>query len=95
MRGSMVLDPDNNSSLAQRIELSTPDVDEPERSVASVSRMLTISNAMEGDADMYSCVATNDAEGGRDDEVFELFVQGKRKKCTGVVDWYRWLIHCQ
>ena len=80
MRGSMVLNPDNNSSLAQRIELSTPDVDEPERSVASVSRMLTIGNAMEGDAGVYSCVATNDAKGGRDDEAFELFVQGKEKK---------------
>ena len=75
----MVLDPDNNSSLAQRIELSSLDVDEPERSVASVSRMFTIGNAMEGDAGTYSCVATNDAEGGRDEEEFELFVQGKKK----------------
>ncbi len=73
----MTLDPDNNSSLAQRIDLGSPDVDEPQRSVASVTRTLTISNTMEGDAGMYSCVAMNVAEGGRDNETFELSVQGK------------------
>jgi hypothetical protein len=76
MRGSMTLDPENNSSLAQRIELGSPDMDEPQRSVASVMRTLTINNTMEGDAGSYSCVATNVAEGGTDEETFELFVQG-------------------
>ena len=77
MRGSVLLDPANNSSLEQRIELSSPDVDEPERSVASVTRTLTISNTVEGDAGNYSCVATNVASMGRDEDNFQLFVQGK------------------
>ena len=76
-RGSTTLDPDNeNSTFSQRLQLSTPVVDEPERSVSSVMRTLTISDTLEGDAGMYSCVATNVAENGRDDETFELFVQG-------------------
>ena len=73
----MILDPANNPSLAQRIGLSSPDVNEPERRVASVMRTLTINGTIEGDAGMYSCVATNIAEGGRDEEGFELSVQGK------------------
>ena len=76
----MILDPANNSPLAQRITLGSPAVDEPERSIASVTRTLTISDTTEGDADNYSCIATNIAEGGRDEEGFELFVQGK---CNG------------
>ena len=73
----MTLDPSNNSSFAQRIELSSPVVDEPERSVAFVMRTLIINDTMEVDAGDYSCVATNVAEGGRDEEAFGLFVQGK------------------
>ena len=76
MRESMTLDPANNSSLAQRIELSSPVVDEPEGSVASVTRTVTISDTMEGDRGNYSCVAMNIAEGGTDEEAFELFIQG-------------------
>ena len=67
----MILDP------ANRIGLSSPDVNEPERRVASVTRTLTINGTIEGDAGMYSCVATNIAEEGRDEEGFELSVQGK------------------
>ena len=79
MRGSMVLDPANNSTFDQRLQLSNQDVDEPERAVASVTRMLTITDTMEGDAGNYSCVATNDASMGmgRDEDNFQLFVQGK------------------
>ena len=73
----MILDPANNSPLAQRITLGSPAMDEPERRVASVTRTLTISDTIEGDRGNYSCVATNIAEGGRDEEGFELSVQGK------------------
>ena len=52
-------------------------MEESERSVFSTSRTFTIENTVEGDAGMYSCVATNDAIGGRDEEGFELYVQGK------------------
>ena len=76
MRESMTLNPSNNSSFAQRIELSSPVVDEPERSVASVTRTVTISDTVEGDRGNYSCVGTNVAEGGTDEETFELFIQG-------------------
>ena len=72
----MILNPTVNSTLVQRLELSTPTVDEPDRSVSTVTRMLTISNTMESDADMYSCVATNNASTGRTQETFTLFVQG-------------------
>ena len=76
LRGSEIHDPAVNSTLAQRLQLSTPTVDEPDRSVSTVTRMLTISNTMESDADMYSCVATNNASTGRAQEDFTLFVQG-------------------
>ena len=76
-RGSMILDPADNSTFAGRLELSSPSVDEPERSVSSTTRTLTVNNTMEGDAGGYSCVATNDAAVGRDDANFQLFVQGK------------------
>ena len=76
LRGSEIHDPAVNSTLAQRLQLSTPTVDEPDRSVSTVTRMLTISNTMESDADMYSCVATNNASIGRAQEEFSLFVQG-------------------
>ena len=75
-RSSVILNPEDNTTFPQRLELSSPAVDRPERSVASVTRTLTISNTLEIDADNYSCVATNDAAVGRDEDVFRLLVQG-------------------
>ena len=76
LRGSEIHDPTVNSTLAQHLQLSTPTVDEPDRSVSTVTRMLTISSTMESDVDMYSCVAINNASTGRAQEDFTLFVQG-------------------
>ena len=50
--------------------------------VSSVSRSLTVMNAMDGDTGIYRCAATNEAMNGTDMEEFELFVQGKI--------WYKW-----
>ena len=75
-RGSLILEPGNNTMFTQRLELSAPTVDQPERSVASVTRTLIIRDTVAADADDYSCVANNSALVGRDEQIFELFVQG-------------------
>ena len=52
--------------------------DVPERSLATVTRELTLSNTSTSDASTnYSCRASNAGLAGEDSEMFELFVQGK------------------
>ena len=66
------------SSMDSRLHLSNPTTTAPPRSLATVSRTLTISSVMASDADTsYSCNASNAASVGVASEVFEMFVQGK------------------
>ena len=71
-RGNVLLNSSNN-----RVTVRTLSVDEPERALATVTRELTLSQTSTSDSRSdYSCKATNEADGGQDSEVFELFVQG-------------------
>ena len=73
-RGGRLLD----SSMDSRLNLSNATINAPPRSLATVSRTLTISSVMASDADTsYSCNASNAASVGVASEVFEMFIQGK------------------
>ena len=71
-RGNDLLNSSND-----RVTIRNLSVDEPERALATVTRELTLSRTSASDASSdYSCRATNEADGGQDSEIFELFVQG-------------------
>ena len=66
----------NSSSM--RITIGNLIKEVPERSLATVTRELTLSSTSITDASTnYSCRASNAAMPGVDSEMFELFVQGK------------------
>ena len=66
------------SSSSMRITIVNLIKDMPERSLATVTRELTLSNTSTSDASAnYSCRASNAAMPREDSEMFELFVQGK------------------
>ena len=72
-RGGRLLD----SSMDSRLNLSNPIITALPRSLATVSRTLTISSVMASDTDTsYSCNVSNAASVGVASEVFEMFVQG-------------------
>ena len=62
--------------LNSRVVVDEPTIESSLGEVSSVSRSLTVMNAMDGDTGTYRCEATNEAMGGIDMENFELFVQG-------------------
>ena len=66
-----------NTSLGSRLTLGDASVTDTPGNVSEVTRMLTISNAMDDDSENYTCEANNDAEGGKDSEEFELLVQSE------------------
>ena len=59
-----------------RFQLTNRTVNMTRGVVSVVTRMLTISNTMDTDNGTYTCEANNDAVGGKDQEDFELYVQG-------------------
>ena len=71
----------SGTELNSRVVVNEPTIESSLGEVSSVSRSLTVMNAMDGDTGTFSCEATNEAMGGIDTEEFELFVQGK--------SWYK------
>ena len=66
----------NSSSM--RITIVNLIKDVPERSLATVTRELTLSDTSISDTSTnYICRASNAALAGEDSEMFELFVQSK------------------
>ena len=59
-----------------RFQLTNGTINMTRGVVSVVIRMLTISNTMVTDNGTYTCEANNDALGGKDQEDFELYVQG-------------------
>ena len=60
-----------------RFELTNRTINMTQGVVSVVTRMLTISNTMDTDNGTYTCEANNTAVGGKDQEDFELYVQGR------------------
>ena len=67
----------SDTGLNSRVVVDDPNVQPSLGEVSTVSRSLTVMNAMDGDTGTYRCEATNEAMNGTDMEEFELFVQGK------------------
>ena len=67
----------NDTDLNSRVVVDDPNVESSLGEVSSVSRSLTVMNAMDGDTGTYRCEATNEAMGGTNIENFEVFVQCK------------------
>ena len=67
----------SGTELNSRVVVDDPNVQSSLGEVSTVSRSLTVMNAMDGDTGTYRCEATNEAMNGTDMEEFELFVQGK------------------
>ena len=80
LRGDLLLDPIMNDTVNSRFLLSNAIVSMAPREVSTVTRMLTLNNAMDSDNGTYTCQANNTAVGGEDQEDFELFVQGELLK---------------
>ena len=67
----------SGTDLNSRVVVDEPTIESSlGEEVSTVSRSLTVMNAMDGDTGTYRCEATNEAMGGMDMENFELFVQG-------------------
>ena len=75
----------NDTDLNSRVVVDEPSVQSSLGEVSSISRSLTVMNAMDGDTGTYRCEATNEAMGGIDMEEFELFVQGKSGINVGII----------
>ena len=67
----------SGTDLNSRVVVDEPTIESSLGEVSSVSRSLTVMNAMDGDTGTYRCEATNEAMGGMDMENFEMFVKGK------------------
>ena len=66
-----------NSSTDMRVMIDDADVTEPERELATVTRVLSLSNTNTNDSRRdYTCRASNIAMNGIRSRSFELFVQG-------------------
>ena len=68
-----------------RVVVDEPTIESSLGEVSTVSRSLTVMNAMDGDTGTYRCEATNEAMNGTDMENFELFVQRKSGINVGII----------
>ena len=75
----------SGTELNSRVVVNEPTIESSLGEVSSVSRSLTVMNAMDGDTGTYRCEATNTAMNGIDMEEFELFVQGKSGINVGII----------
>ena len=75
----------SGTDLNSRVVVDEPNVESSLGEVSTVSRSLTVINAMDGDTGTYRCVATNEAMNGIDMENFELFVQRKSGINVGII----------
>ena len=75
----------NDTDLNSRVVVDEPTIESSLGEVSTVSRSLTIMNAMDGDTGTYRCEATNEAMNGTDTENFELFVQRKSGINVGII----------
>ena len=75
LRRDFLFDFNTNDSLSSRIQLADP-INRTDGTVLVVMRTLTINSAIDSDNGTYTCQANNSAINGKDQDNFELYVQG-------------------